>query len=283
MRFDAYAGNVRGQVCAAEVSEAVARSSDARAERGRPRGRYTDCFDIKDGALPVGWVGLDQQLDAVYFEFKGSRTPETSAAVRKWWPDDHSVSRFDSCDDWDQLGAFGRLVSLMDAAKDPRVQSKAITPRDGDRGETIYWGSPTSRVMVRVYEKGKTKECLQHARPNWARAEAQIRPGKAAEKALAARLSPVQAWGFAGWSRRAAESLCGVEVERYAAPADLPTFDGTTLYLARTFRRHLEQMRLDFGDWECVGRELQAVWLADDDAKASTQAALARRSAEGAS
>ncbi len=266
MRFDAYAGNVWGGSPCSEVAEVIALAAHSRVERGRPRGRYTDVFDVKDGADCIGWVGRDQAIDTAYFEFKGSLTPDTSGAIRRHWPTDHTVSRLDSCEDFDGPGVFQYLVGVLDAAKDPRVQSKAITPRDGDRGETIYWGSPQSRVMVRCYEAGKMKERLHHNRPNWARAEAQVRPGKANEKVLAASLSALDVWGFAAWSRKAAEVLAQVEVERYAAPAELPSFDKTTLYLARAFRRHLEQMKQDFGDWECVGREFESVWAADDQA-----------------
>lgn len=275
MRFDAYAGNVWGGIPCSEVAEVIAIAAHSRVERGRPRGRYTDVFEVKDGADSIGWVGLDQMLDSAYFEFKGAQTPVTAAAIRKHWPTDHTVSRLDSCEDYDGPGVFRYLVGVLDAAKDPRVQSKAITPRDGDRGETIYWGSPQSRVMVRCYEAGKMKERLHHNRPQWARAEAQIRPGKAAEKLVAASITPLDAWGFSAWSRKAAEVLSQCEVERYAAPAELPSFDGTTLYLARAFRRHFEQMKLDFGDWECIGREIEAVWAADDAAKA-VQEALTR-------
>ena len=65
------------------------------------------------------------------------------------------------------------------------------------------------------------------------------------------------------------EFMSAVEVPRFAPPSTVPTFERTTLYLARAFRRHLGEMLDDFGSWECVGRELEAVWKADDQAKAS--------------
>lgn len=277
MRFDAYAGNVRG-ASPAEVAELVSHAIRGTLERGRPRSRYHDVFEVRDGGEGVGWVGHDQTLDAAYFEFKGQRTPDTSGAIRKFWPGRHTVSRLDSCEDYDEAGAFERLVCILDQAKDPRVKSDEIRPRDGDRGRTIYWGSSTSRVMVRAYEAGKMKERLHFGRPNWARAEAQIRPGKAMEKAMAAAITPLEAWGFSAWSKRAAEVLSTVDVPRFAPVCEPPTFDKTTAYLARAFRRHLGQMLEDFGDWECVGRELQAVWAADDQARESTDAARVLRS-----
>lgn len=265
MRFDAYAGNVASER-PQEVAYAAARAVRGGIERGRPRRRYADVWDVKHGAELVGWVGHDQDLDTAYFEFKGETTPDTSGAIRTHWPD-HTVSRLDSCEDYDAPGAFRQLVSLFDRVKDPRVQSQAITPRDGDRGETIYWGSTQSRVMVRCYEAGKMKDRVHFNRPQWARAEAQIRPGKSVEKMLAARITPLAAWGFAAWTQRAAQELSQCDVARFAPDTTPPTFDRTTLYVARAFRRHFEQMRLDLGDWVCIGREIEAVWAEDDASK----------------
>lgn len=265
MRFDAYAGNVAGQ-SAEQVAEVIGYAMKGSVKRARPRGRYGDVFEVMDGPEAVGWVARDAYLDTAYFEFKGSRTPDTSAAIRRHWPR-HTVSRVDSCEDYDDTSALGRLVGLVDDLKDPRVKSKAIIPRSGDDGATYYWGASTSRVMVRVYEAGKMKERRHMGRPHWVRAEAQIRPGKSLEKVAAASLGPLDVWGFAGWSKRVAERLAQVEVPRFAPLADVPTFEKTTLYLARNFRRHWEELLADFGDWECVGREIQAVWEADDKAE----------------
>jgi len=217
-------------------------------------------------------VGHDEKLETAYFEFKGSTTPDAAASLRKHWADDHTVSRVDACEDYDAPGAFRQLVAVLDQAKDPRVQSKAITPRDGDRGETIYWGSSQSRVMVRCYEAGKMKDRLHFGKPNWARAEAQIRPGKATEKKLAARVTALDAWGFAEWSRKAAEVLSHVEVPRFAPEHEPPQFDKTTLYLARAFRRHFEEMLGDLGNWACVGTEVEQIWKLDDEAKSHWRA-----------
>lgn len=267
MRFDAYAGNVSGS-SPEEVAVMVSHAHKARVERGRPRGRYHDVFEVKDGNEGLGWVGHDYQLDTAFFEFKGSTTPACVAAIRKHWPHTHTVSRLDSCEDFNEAGCYGRLVSLVDGCIDPRVKSKQIAPRLGaDDGTTTYWGSTTSRVMVRCYEAGKMKERRHLGRPDWVRVEAQVRPGKALEKAAAAQASALEAWGWSAWSRRAAEQLAQVEVPRFAPPAESPEFDRTSLYLARAFRRHLEEMKAERGDWECVGREFEAIWAQDDAAR----------------
>lgn len=267
MKFDAYAGNIFGDR-PAQVAEMLAFGVHGRSERARPRGRYSDVFEVIDGLEPVGWVARDSQLDASYFEFKGNRTPDAVLSIRKHWAGSHSVSRMDSCEDYSEAGSFDSLVALLDRLKDPRVQSDEIRPRDGDRGRTVYHGAPSSRVRTRCYEAGKMKERLHFNNPNWVRVEAQIRPGKSAEKISAATCSALDAWGFAAWTMRAAHELSTVEVRRFAPDSIPPTFEGTTLYLARVFRRHWERMLEDHGDFECIGRELQEVWRLDDEAAA---------------
>lgn len=275
MRFDAYAGNVYGGSTAAEVAEVLAHGTKGMAARGRPRGRYTDVFEVRDCADPVGFVGWDRVLEAAYFEFKGARTPDAAGTIRRHWPDTHGVSRVDACEDFDDAEAFGQLVELVDRTHaDPRLKSREWRPRnDPEAGRTVYWGSPTSKLQVRVYEAGKMVERRALGRPHWSRIEAQVRPGKAAEKRLAATVSPVEAWGFSTWSSRVAEALCRVDVARCAIHPPPATHDRTTLYLARTFRRHLEGMLEDLGAWDCVGLDLEAVWRADDAAAAAVAAA----------
>lgn len=268
MRFDAYCGNVRGHT-AEQVAEVIAFGCKARIERGKGRRRYSDVFEVRDGNLGLGWVGTDAALEAAYFEFKGSTTPQAVATIRRHWPAPaHTVSRLDPCEDFDQEGAFGRLVDIIDAHADPRVQSHIIAPRNGNRGRTVYWGTRQSQAMVRVYEAGLMKDRLHFAKPHWARAEAEMHPHKPLLKIAAASLCPVNAWGLAGWTQRVAEQLCQVDVQRFAVAQDPPRFDKTTIYLARTYRRHWEQMLEDFGDFECIGRELQEVWRLDDEAQA---------------
>lgn len=264
MKFDAYAGNVWGGKFE-QVAELIAHRTHTRLERARSRARYGAVLEVFDGAAPIGWVADDSGNQAAYFEFKGVRTPDVAAALQAdLAPGAFNISRADVCEDFDEPGAHRRLVALVDATKgDSRVESLAMTPRNGDRGETIYWGSPKSAMRVRCYEKGKQAENLHLGRPNWARLEAQVRPSKSAQKALAATLKPLDLWGFAAWSKNVAEAITGLELARFAPPQEAPQFDRTTLYLARTFQRHLSEMLADFGSWECIGREFEAVWEQD--------------------
>jgi hypothetical protein len=268
MRFDAYHGNVwEGRFD--HVAELIAHHLHGRVQRGRPRGRYGCVLDVFDGAESVGWVADDTVNQTSYFEFKGQRSPDVAKALREGLaPGAHNVSRADVCEDYCEPGAHLRLVQLVDRAKqDPRVLSEAITPRDGDRGETVYWGSRKSSLLVRVYEKGKQKENLHLRRFDWARLELQCRPSKAEHKRLAATLDPLSLWGFGKWTKNVAEAATGLELERFAPPQEAPQFDRTTVYIATAFRRHFEEMKSEGMDWECIGREFEAIWKHSDTIK----------------
>jgi hypothetical protein len=272
MRFDAYAGNIRN-LPPAQVAEVLGFACKGTVARGKPRGRYSDVWELDrlpdEGSV---WVGLDRSLEAAYFEAKGSITPAAVHALRRHWQDAHTVSRLDSCEDYNDPAAYAQLLKLFDAACDPRVKSHAWQPRGpsaAEDGASTYWGSTKSRVMVRVYEAGKKKERLHYMRPDWVRAEAQVRPGKGAEKVAAAQVSALDAWGFAAWTQRAAVQLSQVEVNRFAPDARPPDHDRTTLYLARAFRNHWQLMKDDGRDWPAIGKELESVWAADDHAAAA--------------
>ena len=47
-----------------------------------------------------------------------------------------------------------------------------------EKGRTLYLGSQSSPVRMRLYEKGLQPEYAHLNRPNWARIEVQVRPAK---------------------------------------------------------------------------------------------------------
>jgi hypothetical protein len=267
MRFDCYAGNVK-EASIDQVAELLGFRLKAPVSTGRRRGRYEQVREVKVGGDLLGWVGHDDYLKTSYFEFKGPTSPDAAACLRAHFPDSHTVSRLDSCEDYEDPKALERLVSIVDRVRDPRVKRKVIASRD-DGGSTFYWGSETSAAMVRVYEAGKMKERLHLGRPDWCRCELQLRPGKPLLKMAASQVEPLHAWGFTSWTGRLAEELSSVDVPRFVAPQIQPTYDRTTLYLSRAFRRHFQEMLSDFGSWDCVGREIESVWTADDQAEES--------------
>jgi len=228
-------------------------------------------IDIDVGGRQAAWVGMDPGNGLVYVEGKGETSPDLVASIRTHWPG-HSCSRLDAAEDYKGEGSFERLQACIRAAALRPARGAAPVlgytafPDDPVKGRT--WGSMArgkgTVAYLRLYESGKIPE-----RAHWGldavRAELEVRPHSAAHKRLAARLSPVEVWGMAAWSHRVAEALTSVDVPRFLSPVSPYTQEKTTLYLARTYRKHWQEMLSDFGSWECIGREFGEVWRLDDE------------------
>lgn len=276
MRFDAYAGTLRGveiQVAAAAIAQGVG----GQIKHGQARRRYGEVLDVEVGGRQAAWVGLDRGNGTAYFEGKGETTPDLVGVVRRQFPE-HTAARLDVCEDFDEAGAFEQLVDLTRRHKGDRVQGAFIRlPDDPEQGRTWQAGVRGGVAMARVYEAGKMRDRLHYGRPNWVRFELEIRPHYAREKAAAAGMSPVEVCGLAAWTQRVAAVIARVPVPRFEPEARVTSRDRTTVYLARAFRRHWEEMLADHGDWVCVGREMAAVWDEDDQAAEAIRGAVGRR------
>lgn len=280
MRFDAIGASLRN-VEAGHVADTIRRGLSGLMVRAAKRRRYGSVFDIDVAGRQAAWVGFDEGNGLVYVEGKGETTPELVDCIRCHWPD-HSCARLDSCEDYNAPGAFEALQSVVRAAalaagsrgRVPDLGFRAL-PDDPVKGRT--WGSMCRGGVahLRLYEAGKMPDRI-HWGPDAVRLEGEFRPHSAAEKRAAASMTPLEVWGLSGWTHRVAQALAEVEVPRFQSPVSPYTQEKTTLYVARAFRRHWEEMLADFGDWECVGREIQEVWRLDDEA-AATMRDLAKR------
>lgn len=264
MRFDAYAGNVPADSFGLrDLSFLLAHDLGGKVTPGRPLRRYGQVLRVEVGPRCAVWCGEDTGNGLLYFEAKGETTPDLVCAMRSRFPDGHTVTRADVAEDYDAQGGFDRVQALIKAHKGPRVKSGYIAlPDDPDDGRTWAVGKRggDSAAYLRLYEAGKMADRAHYGRPDWFRAELEARPRYAADKAAAASMSPVEFFGLTAWTKRVGDALLGIDVPRYSVPQRHYDFDKTTRYLATAFRRHLEQLRIDLGDWECVGREFEAVW-----------------------
>lgn len=276
MRFDAYAGTIR-KVEFDHVATSIGASIGGIVCKGQAKRRYGDVLDIELGGRQAAWVGFDRGNGTVYFEGKGETSPALVRAVRTHFPG-HTVARADVCEDYDQEGAFDRLVGLVRLTKGPRVKGAYVRlPDEVEEGKTWAAGVRGSVAYVRAYEAGKMPERLHLCRPHWARLELEARPHTPAAKLAASTMCPVEFWGFAAWTHRVGELIAQIDVPRFVPESRDYSHDKTTLYLARGFRRHWVEMLQDLGDWECIGREMQQVW-AEDDAVAERMASLSKPS-----
>jgi hypothetical protein len=264
MRFDGYAGNVEGRPFE-EVAQVLAMDLGGVLTRGRPVKRYGEVLRVEHGGHCAVWVGNDRGNGLVYFEGKGESSPELVESVRKRWPG-HAVARGDVCEDYDGEGVFEHLLAGLREHKGPRVRGAFVQLSDDPGDPRTYGAGQRGGVAyTRLYEAGKMAERAHFGRPFWARLEGEFRPHYAADKKAAAVMSPLEFWGLTSWTKRVAEWAAEVEVPRYCPERLAPTFDRTREYLARVFRRHWEESLAEGRDWDCIGREIEAIWKADDD------------------
>lgn len=268
MRWDGIGASLK-DVEAGHVAEMLTADLGGMLVRGKPRRRYGTVLDVEVAGRQAAWVGFDEGNGSVYVEGKGETSPDLVGAIRRRWPE-HSCARLDACEDYSAPGAFVRLQeAVRRAAMAPTkggsmpLLGYSALPDDPVKGAT--WGSLRRGgvAYVRLYEPGKMPD-RAHWGPDAVRIEGEFRPHSALEKRAAASMSPVDVWGLTGWTHRVGEALGMVDLPRFQAPSTVYTQAKTTLYLARSFRRHWEEMLRDFGDWECIGRELSEVWRLDD-------------------
>ena len=126
------------------------------------------------------------------FEVKGEHSQKAAEALRARF--EHRVTRVDACADFDAPGAFEALLApSIEVKKERRIMGGKAGDWDDfpEKGRTLYLGSQSSPVRMRLYEKGLQPEYAHLNRPNWARIEVQVRPAKEAKEAFAS-LSPLE-------------------------------------------------------------------------------------------
>jgi hypothetical protein len=205
----------------------------------------------------VQWGG--KHGDRSMLEVKGERSPEVVERLRSAFP--HRATRMDSCADFDAPGSFESLLrTCMAVKRRHRLKGK----RDGDwedfpeLGRTQYLGTPQSVSMLRLYEKGKQPEYRHLDRPEWVRAEIQVRPAKEA-KSEYSQLSALDAWGASAWSRDLAGQILKEHVDPHPAGT---VWRKTSLetrldWLCRQGGPTLLELYEAVGsDWACVGLTL---------------------------
>ena len=145
-----------------------------------------------------------------------------ASVLREWFPD-HSVSRADVAFDVDTPGSFERLYKRVHVlARDGAAVGgrKVGTSTEGDwldqeAGRTFYAGGRTSRLRVRVYEKGheqRSKDPACGASLDWTRVEWQLRPSSDQKRWLATA-SPLDALGLSPFGASVAAAVLGEDVE----------------------------------------------------------------------
>lgn len=211
-----------------------------------------DCGEVGS----VQWGGGQGARSMI--EVKGERSPEVVERLRSRFG--HRCTRMDSCADWDAPGSFERLLgACMRVKRAHRIKGE----RQGDwedfpeQGRTQYLGARSSVTRLRLYEKGKQPEYLHLERPEWVRAEIQVRPAKDAKSTYAA-LSALDAWGSSTWSRELAGEILSDHVDPHPAGHTwrLTERDRALAWMVKQYGAHLVSLKDDCGSWETLGLTL---------------------------
>lgn len=263
MKFDGYGATIRDKELP-YVAHCLADSIGGIAAKGKPMRRYASTLSIDVGPRMAAWIGQDAASGAIYVEGKGETTPALVKAIRVHFPD-HSAPRVDVAEDYNEPGAFQALQAIIRGAKGPKVKGGYVAlPDDQEDGKTWAAGVRGGVGYIRLYEAGKHPDRLHLAKPDWVRAEAEMRPHYARDKAAAAKMQPIDVWGLTAWTHRVGQALTQCEIDRFEAEMRHYSYDKTTRYIALTFRRHLEEMKANGED---IDRTFQAVWQEEDEFK----------------
>lgn len=184
----------------------------------------------------------------------GAAAPKLAEVIRTNFPS-HRVSRLDSCVDYHHPDVYSYLrKKALKIAKEQKVQVREIVKplEESDDGRTLYLGSQTSAISMRIYEKGKQLGCGIE----WVRAELQVRPQKQT-KLIASMLSPLEVWGLAKWSHAMAVQMGNADLQRVDAEVyQQSDHDRAYRFMLKQYRRVLERMNVTHGSWETVGAQI---------------------------
>lgn len=186
-----------------------------------PRNGYTDAVDFVRGECRLASVqwgnndGISAQILAT-----GERAKELHPMVYPFLRDSRShfwAQRIDACEDFSQAGLFDDMAAK--AIEFAQLRNLKINQKgDWTRGKarTLYIGSRTSEVHVRIYEKGQQVG----TDPNWVRYESEIKPSSRnpARRHLIAKMTPGQLL-FHGMSGKLLNHLGWDHLEPLALPS----------------------------------------------------------------
>lgn len=256
-RFDAYTATGKGMKPEDLIGFLL--TDGAKVVEGKGFHRFGRRWSVRDDFCERGavqWGGAHGDL--VMVEVKGEQTPKVVEDLRRVF--DHGCTRADACVDFEELGAFEKLLAPVLQVKgdfklygEPRGDWKDFP----EKGRTQYLGSKQSAVQARLYEKGKQPEYAHLQRPDWCRLEVQVRPGKEARQKYS-KLSALEVWGASRWTRSLAEKVLEAQVQ--AQPAGtvyrVSERDRALRWMVKQYGTHLVSLAADLGGYDVLGLTL---------------------------
>lgn len=257
-RFDAYTATGRG-VKPEEVIGLLCEPG-VQVVEGRGFHQFAKRWSVRDACGEIGAVQTGGvHGDLVMVEVKGERTPAVVEGLRAKVPE-HRCTRVDSCIDFEEPGAFERLLEpVLEVKAEHRLYGE---PRGDwkdfpELGRTQYLGAKSSVAQARLYEKGKQPEYVHLQRFDWCRLEVQVRPQKDARERFS-RLTACEVWGAGRWTRDLAERVFSAEVMRQPAGTvwRSSTRDAAIRWMVRQYATHLVSLASDLGGFDVMGLTL---------------------------
>jgi hypothetical protein len=256
-RFDWMSATIRDDVIDISDTIALALGGDISDGRGLNGYRASKVVKRDDETLARVLYGGNGNPHVIA---SGAPTDEVVPVIRAVWGDAHEVTRMDTAQDFDQEGGYERLRSVLSRLADAhRITLMTMeSTRRGITSRTTYLGSPTSRVRVRLYEKGCFEQQeRREASGDWVRLEAQIRPTGRDARTRAAHLDSLEAWGISRWTRELAREAMGADVEPVVMRLHRePDYMRAMRSLQRQYGPTLERALEVEGSWDNVGRLL---------------------------
>jgi hypothetical protein len=262
VRFDAYTATLRGpnpddlaQILFDQVGTGV--------EFYKTKGFHTfgQRLGVKDSTgHEVGGIQFGgRQGDLLMFEVKGEHSQKAVEALRARFP--HRVTRVDSCADFDAPGAFARLLRPCTKIKKAhRIMGGKAGDWDDfpEKGRTLYLGSTSSPVRMRLYEKGLQPEYAHLNKPDWSRLEIQVRPKKLEAGQSFSELSALDVWGAGRWSRAIAALVLETHVDPHPAGTIYRLSDRETAlgWMCKQYGKHLVSLASELGGFDVLGLTL---------------------------
>ena len=247
----------------AEVYEVLAGTLGAELVPGRGFNGYHRSMAVSRGGETLAKVLYGGPNGWPNVVTSGAVTDDVEPVLRDAW-DRQQVTRMDSAQDFDSEGGYDRvravLVDLHERTRLTKMEVESV--KLGVRSRTTYLGSPTSRVRVRLYEKGMFEHQLgnEDASTGWFRLELQVRPTGQDARLRAAHLDASEAWGFSRWSQELAELVMGLDVDQVTMQVKRePDYMRAVRALRRQYSATLEAALEVEGSWDAVGRLIGVV------------------------
>lgn len=120
----------------------------------------------------------------------------------------HQVTRVDAREDFVEAGLFDRVAAqLIGYAEGRGIKINQVGDWVRGQGRTLYLGSRSSPVMIRLYEKGYEIGIERGGNPDHVRLEVEVKPKGQLARIAVSEWLPGQCFGAAKWVVEALERI----------------------------------------------------------------------------